>query len=132
MTQPAPQFVFVDAGELAASKPAQELFKKMIDAMGVPQNSVLITDCTAFLDHLPGFFKEAVLVTLGRKAAEQVLGSKENLQNLRTQVHALQDGTRVIPTFHPLELLSTPALKKDAWEDLKLAMKHKKVPGTFL
>jgi len=93
-------------------------------------------------DSFKGYLPATAFIMSKKRAADaaeplmtqpaQVLGSKENLQNLRTQVHALQDGTRVIPTFHPLELLSTPALKKDAWEDLKLAMKHKKVPGTFL
>jgi DNA polymerase len=50
-----------------------------------------------------------------------LLGVKSSLTGLRGRLHACR-GAKLIVTYHPAYLLRDPRQKKEAWQDLKLAM----------
>ena len=62
-----------------------------------------------------------VIVALGSTAATYLLGVKSSLSGLRGRTHNCR-GTKLIVTYHPAYLLRDPRQKKEAWQDLKLAM----------
>jgi DNA polymerase len=64
-----------------------------------------------------------VLVTLGLHATRHILGSTLSMARLRGQVHRW-NGRKVIATYHPAFLLRNPAMKKDCWQDIQLAMRE--------
>ncbi len=68
-----------------------------------------------------------VIVALGDEAARCLARSESPLQVLRKQVFEWQ-GRRVICTHHPRDLHHSPALKKETWDDLKIAMRELERP----
>ena len=64
-----------------------------------------------------------VIVALGEITAKALSRSEAPLQVLRKQVFDWE-GRKVIPTHHPRDLLASPSLKKEAWEDLQAAMRE--------
>jgi DNA polymerase len=60
-------------------------------------------------------------VALGSTAAVYLLGIKSSLSGLRGRVHSWR-GSKLIVTYHPAYLLRDPRQKKEAWQDLQLAM----------
>jgi uracil-DNA glycosylase len=116
---------------------AGELLDKMIEAMGWTRASVYIANvakcrppgnrnpqpdetaaCTPFLDAQIHAISPRIIVTLGRPAANHVLGNDAPISTLRGRFH-VRHGIQVMPTFHPAYLLRDPDKKKDAWSDLK-------------
>lgn len=66
-----------------------------------------------------------VVVALGPVAAEAVLGGgagSRDVASLRGRMLEF-GGWSLMVTWSPVELLQNPALKKDAWEDLKACMR---------
>jgi DNA polymerase len=77
--------------------------------------------CAPFLERQIELVNPAVLIALGRHAANQLLGTDLPLSALRGRVH--QRGERqVVVTYHPAYLLRTPSAKKDCWQDIQQAM----------
>ena len=68
-----------------------------------------------------------VIVTLGRPAASAILGLDAPLGRLRGQIHTAF-GRPVVATFHPDYLVRSPQYKKEAWEDIQLAMTVAEIP----
>jgi DNA polymerase len=66
--------------------------------------------------------KPKVILAMGRFAIQSLLGSTEPMGKLRGTVHEFQ-GVPVVVTYHPTNLLRTPADKAKAWTDLVLALK---------
>lgn len=64
--------------------------------------------------------RPSVIITLGERAAEVLLG-KRGLKGLRGTFHSYGE-IPVMATHEPATLLKTPALKGQAWEDLKKVM----------
>jgi DNA polymerase len=119
---------------------AGELLDKMIVAMGWTRASVYIANvlkcrppgnrnpqpdetaqCTPFLDAQIRAIAPRIVVTLGRPAANHVLGNDAPISALRGRFH-MRQGVRVMPTFHPAYLLRDPDRKRDTWADLKQVM----------
>ena len=119
---------------------AGQLLNNMIAAIGLsreqvyianivkcrpPQNRVPEPDeantCSPFLMQQISVIRPDVIVALGATAATYLLGAKSALSGLRGRVHACR-GTKLIVTYHPAYLLRDPRQKKEAWQDLKLAM----------
>jgi len=119
---------------------AGELLDKMIEAMGWSRAGVYIANvlkcrppgnrnpepdevaaCRPFLDAQIQAVRPRVIVTLGRPAANVVLGNTAPISALRGRFHEHR-GVRVMPTFHPAFLLRQPDRKRDAWSDLKQVM----------
>jgi uracil-DNA glycosylase family 4 len=84
-----------------------------------------IAACRPYLTRQIALLKPRRILTLGRLAAQALLGSDADLDSLRGQVHSVRSETgREIPlvaTHHPASLLMRPQHKADAWRDLNLA-----------
>ena len=77
--------------------------------------------CNSYLQNQIMLVNPAIIITLGRYAAQTLLKSELALGKLRGKVHHYQE-IPLIVTYHPDYLLRTPGAKKDAWSDLQLAM----------
>jgi DNA polymerase len=119
---------------------AGELLDKMIEAMGWTRATVYVANtlkcrppgnrnpepdetaaCQPFLFKQIEAIAPRVIVTLGRPAANLLLGNDAPISALRGRFHEFR-GVRLMPTFHPAYLLREPGKKRDAWNDLKLVM----------
>ena len=119
---------------------AGQLLNNMIAATGLKREQVYIANivkcrppqnrvpepeeantCSPFLFQQIDVIRPEVLVALGSTAATYLLGVKSSLSGLRGRIHACR-GTKLVVTYHPAYLLRDPRQKKEAWQDLKLAM----------
>ncbi len=80
-----------------------------------------LAQCTPFLDAQIRAIAPRIIVTLGRPAANHVLGKDAPISSLRGKFHD-RAGVKVMPTFHPAYLLREPDKKKETWSDLKLVI----------
>ena len=119
---------------------AGQLLNNMIAATGLKREQVYIANivkcrppqnrvpepeeantCSPFLFQQMDVVRPEVVVALGSTAATYLLGVKSSLSGLRGRIHACR-GTKLVVTYHPAFLLRDPRQKKEAWQDLKLAM----------
>lgn len=82
-----------------------------------------ISSCKNYLLQQINLVKPQMIITLGRYAVQTLLDTELAVGKLRGKVHHYQD-IPLIATYHPSYLLRTPSAKKDAWDDLQLAMRH--------
>jgi DNA polymerase len=99
------------------------LLVKMLGAMHLESSDVYICNTADnasltrhILTHTP-----RVLVALGEKACRMMKGTDEPLAKIRGHFFQYHD-VSVMATHHPSVLVKTPALKRQAWEDLKQVM----------
>jgi DNA polymerase len=81
-----------------------------------------VAACLPYLHRQIELLEPALILAVGRIAAQNLLATDSPLGRLRNQVHTF--GPRGIPlivTYHPAYLLRAPAEKRKAWEDLKFA-----------
>jgi len=119
---------------------AGQLLTKMIEAMGFTRDDVYIANvikcrppenrnpepdeidsCEPFLLRQIAAIEPKVIVALGSFAAKTLLKTQSPISRLRGRVYDYQ-GAKLVPTFHPSYLLRSPGQKREAWEDLKLAL----------
>jgi uracil-DNA glycosylase family 4 len=119
---------------------AGQLLNNMIAATGLKREQVYIANivkcrppqnrvpepeeantCSPFLFQQIDVIRPQVLVALGSTAATYLLGVKSSLSGLRGRLHTCR-GAKLVVTYHPAYLLRDPRQKKEAWQDLKLAM----------
>jgi uracil-DNA glycosylase len=119
---------------------AGQLLTKMIEAMGFKRDEVYIANvikcrppenrnpdpdevesCEPFLFRQVAAIEPKVIVALGSFAAKTLLKTQSPISRLRGRVYEYH-GAKLVPTFHPSYLLRSPAQKREAWEDLKLAL----------
>lgn len=119
---------------------AGQLLTKMIEAMGLSRDEVYIANvlkcrppgnrnpepdeietCEPFLFRQIASIEPKVVIALGAFAAKTLLKTQEPISKLRGRVFDFR-GAKLIPTFHPSFLLRSPGYKREAWEDLKLAL----------
>jgi DNA polymerase len=119
---------------------AGQLLTKMIEAMGYRRDEVYIANvikcrppenrnpdpdevetCEPFLFQQIAAIQPKVIVALGSFAAKALLRTQSPISRLRGRVYEFQ-GAKLVPTFHPSYLLRSPGQKREAWEDLKLAL----------
>jgi uracil-DNA glycosylase len=83
-----------------------------------------IAECLPFLKKQVALIRPRVIVAMGNTAAKTLLATDRGITSLRGRWQTFSpDGVftaRLLPTYHPSALLRNPALKKDAWEDMKL------------
>ncbi len=79
-----------------------------------------VQQCLPYLQKQIALVGPAVLVALGRIAAQSLLATSAPLGSLREKVHHYA-GVPLIVTYHPAYLLRSPADKQHAWADLKRA-----------
>jgi DNA polymerase len=70
------------------------------------------------------------VIALGAFAARTLLKTDAPISRLRGRVFDYR-GAKLIPTFHPSFLLRSPGYKREAWDDLKLALSilERPLPG---
>jgi uracil-DNA glycosylase len=126
---------------------AGQLLTQIINAMGLERADVYIANvvkcrppgnrnpepdeieqCEPFLMRQMDVIKPAVVVALGKFAAQTLLRTTEPISKIRGRFHRIGD-TRVMPTFHPSYLLRNPAAKREVWEDMKAVMGVLKTDG---
>ena len=119
---------------------AGQLLTKMIEGMGLSRDEVYITNvlkcrppgnrnpepdeietCEPFLFRQIASIQPKVVIALGAFAARTLLKTQDPISRLRGRVFDFR-GAKLIPTFHPSFLLRSPGYKREAWEDLKLAL----------
>ena len=116
---------------------AGKLLDQMILAMGLDPADVYITNivkcrppnnreprpdeveaCWPYLKRQIELVRPKVICTLGRPAANTLLGNTASMGELRGRWFSYE-GVPLLPTYHPAYLLRSPSQKKTAWEDLK-------------
>ena len=131
---------------------AGQLLTRMIEAMGFKRDEVYIANvlkcrppgnrnpepdeiatCEPFLFQQLASIEPQVVIALGAFAARTLLKTDAPISRLRGRIFDYR-GAKLIPTFHPSFLLRSPANKREAWDDLKLALSilGRPVPGTPL
>ncbi|SEO60019.1 uracil-DNA glycosylase [Aquisalimonas asiatica] len=118
---------------------AGQLLDSMLRALGYGREQVFIANmlkcrpprnrdpdpreveaCRPYLARQIELVQPAVILAVGRIAAQNLLGDERPLRMLRRQVHTLQThATPVVVSYHPAYLLRSPADKAKAWDDLK-------------
>jgi DNA polymerase len=118
-----------------------QLLDKMIAAMKLdPANDIYIANvikcrpphnrnpeadeikaCQNYLLNQIKLVKPQIIITLGRYAAQTLLNTDIAVGKLRKRIHQFEN-IPLIVTYHPSYLLRTPDAKREAWEDLQLAM----------
>ena len=78
--------------------------------------------CSPWLERQIELMQPRIIIALGQAAASHLLGSDDNLASLRGRVHERR-GIPLVATYHPANLLRTPADKKECWQDIQLAMR---------
>jgi DNA polymerase len=90
-----------------------------------PPEAEEIAACMPFLRRQIDVLQPQRILTLGRLAAQALLGVDADLEALRQKVHHFRDESgRLVPlvaTYHPASLLLRAHHKADAWADLNLA-----------
>jgi DNA polymerase len=79
--------------------------------------------CLPYLRRQVALIRPKVILCLGLTAAENLLGTRESLGNLRGRVLSYE-GTPVMVTYHPAALLRNPNWKRPAWEDVQAVRKY--------
>ncbi|WP_143161041.1 uracil-DNA glycosylase [Pollutimonas bauzanensis] len=84
-----------------------------------------IAACLPYLQRQIALLKPRRILVLGKLAAQALLGSDADLEQLRGRVHHIRSETgediALVATYHPASLLLRPQHKADAWQDLNLA-----------
>ncbi len=83
-----------------------------------------IAMCKNYLLSQIELVKPNIIIALGRFAIWTLLDSPVAIEKLRGKVHRYNN-IPLIATYSPIYLLRNPDAKKDAWDDLQLAMKTK-------
>ncbi len=126
-----------DRQGLAFVGPAGKLLDKMVFAMGLTPDQVYIANivkcrppgnrepradeveaCMPYLERQVDLVAPRVICTLGRPAANALLGTTESMGRMRGRWQSFR-GVPVLPTYHPAYLLRSPSQKAKTWEDLK-------------
>ncbi len=102
---------------------AGALLKKILAAMKLGEDTVCICNVPdaeqvfAFLQSI----QPVVVIALGDPAARIVTGIQKPVAAIRGKFFNIR-GFSVMPTFHPVQLLKDPSLKRPVWEDMQQVM----------
>ena len=83
-----------------------------------------IAMCKNYLLSQIELVKPQVIIALGRFAIQTLLNSSLAIEKLRGKVHYI-NSIPLIATYTPTYLIRNPEAKKEAWDDLQLALKLK-------
>lgn len=126
-----------DAQGLPFVGPAGQLLDRMLAAVGIKRAQAYITNivkchppknqdprpeevaaCRPFLLAQVQALRPALILALGRPAAQALTGSDAPISALRGHLSSLE-GVPLLPTFHPAFLLRSPQHKAEVYRDLK-------------
>ncbi len=82
-----------------------------------------IETCLPFLKEQLNLIRPQVICTLGRIAAQALLGREFKITFERGRWHSFMD-IPLMPTYHPAYLLRNPSAKRQVWDDIQKIMKH--------
>lgn len=118
---------------------AGELLNRILKAINISRESVFIANivkcrppqnrkplpdevaaCLPYLQRQVALIRPKVILALGGTAAENLLGVRKSLGQLRGQVHSY-GGIPLVVTYHPAALLRNPNWKKPTWDDVRIA-----------
>ncbi|MDD3265635.1 MAG: uracil-DNA glycosylase [Burkholderiales bacterium] len=92
-----------------------------------PQNRNPVTQeielCKNYILNQIELIQPKVIILLGRFAIQTILSTTNAVGKLRGTIHKFNNEIPTIATYHPSYLLRTPDAKREAWNDLQLAMK---------
>lgn len=80
-----------------------------------------VASCEPYLREQIELVRPALLVLMGRFAAQSLLRTAESIGSLRGRLHRYEAGDLAVPaivTYHPAYLLRTPVDKAKVWRDL--------------
>ncbi len=117
---------------------AGQLLDQMIAALGMKREQVFIANvlkcrppddrdplpqeieqCEPYLHRQLALIQPKVIVALGETISQVLLKSSEPLGKLRGKEHQYgRDNIPLVATYHPADLLQSPAQKAAAWDDL--------------
>ena len=120
---------------------AGQLLTSMLRAIGLRREDVYIANilkcrppgnrdprpeeaaqCRGYLERQIELVEPAIVVAVGRIAAQNLLATEVPLARLRGRLHALgARGWPVVVTYHPAYLLRSPGEKRKVWQDLLFA-----------
>jgi uracil-DNA glycosylase len=125
---------------------AGQLLTRIIAAMKLTREDVYLTNivkcrppnqrnplkseikrCEPFLVRQIEVIAPTVICSLGRLATQVLLKTDQSISNLRGRFHDY-DGIKVMPTFHPADLLRQPQKKRDTWGDIQKIMHLLNIP----
>jgi len=124
-----------------------ELFWKMMAAIGLDQESVYVTNCIKcsrdnvtqldaaagqrcfpFLEQELAAIQPELICSMGEIATVLLLGNRVPLVRMRGRFHQYPyshgNVARVMPTFHPRFLLQNPEMKRATWMDLQAVQRQ--------
>ncbi len=87
-----------------------------------PPQQIEISVCRKYLEKQIGLISPKVICTLGRYAAQTILGTIDGITTFRGK-QGVYKNIPVIPTYHPAYLLRNLSAKQDTWEDLQKVTK---------
>ena len=118
---------------------AGELLNDILEAINISRESVFIANivkcrppknrkplpdevaaCLPYLQRQVALIQPKVILALGGTAAENLLGVRRSLGQMREQVHSY-GGIPLVVTYHPAALLRNPNWKKPTWDDVRIA-----------
>ncbi|MGD8226900.1 MAG: uracil-DNA glycosylase [Desulfobacteraceae bacterium] len=121
---------------------AGRLLTKIIKAMGLSREEVYICNvvkcrppknrdpeqdeietCLPFLKAQLDLIRPQVICTLGRIAAQALLGREFKITRERGRWHSFMN-IPLMATYHPAYLLRNPSAKRQVWDDIQKIMKH--------
>lgn len=120
---------------------AGQLLNSMLRAIGCAREEVYIANmlkcrppgnrdpsptevaaCLPYLQRQIDLLAPALILVVGRIAAQNLLATEVPIARLRGTVHRFgSSGVPLVVTYHPAYLLRSPGEKRRAWSDLKLA-----------
>jgi DNA polymerase len=81
-----------------------------------------INACLPFFNQQMAAIKPDIICVLGEEAAQMLLKTDLPISQLRGKFYDYM-GIKLLPTFHPADLLRNPEKKRAVWEDVKKMMK---------
>jgi len=117
------RIVLVDSEGTFFNEDPGSLLVKMLSAMHLSPSGVYICNAAdnALLTRHIVTHKPVVVVALGEQACRMMKGTDDPLAKIRGDFFQYH-GVPVMATYHPSALMETPALKRQAWDDLKQVM----------
>jgi hypothetical protein len=118
---PLAKLVFISSQ--ASEKAETDLLHKMIEAMGLKKDEVLIAHLSETIT--PGLenIQPQIWVALGETIAQTLLATSSPVAELRGLFKPFK-GAKLIATFHPADMIKKPDLKKSVWADLQNVAKE--------
>ncbi len=84
--------------------------------------------CAPYLSRQIAVLRPRYILSAGRVSTQALLGVREPVTRLRGRFHDFR-GIPLLATYHPSALLRDEALKRPAWEDLKLLRDRMRADG---